>query len=118
MALIDGAGDEAQYADARVNDPAVVALRGRVHAVADKGIALEAVRAKLTLKDGTTRALDIEHCVGSIGLPMTDAQLDEKFRAQCDPVLGKQRSAAALSQLWRADALDDLAPCAAACAAG
>ena len=117
VALIDGAGGEAQYADARVNDPAVVALRGRVHAVADKRIALDAVRAKLTLRDGTTRALDIEHCVGSVEQPMTDAQLDEKFRAQCDPVLGKQRSAAALSQLWRADALDDLAPCAAACAA-
>lgn len=117
VALIDGAGGEAQYADARVNDPAVVALRGRVHAAADAGIALDAVRVKLTLKDGTARELEIDHCAGSVEQPMSDEQLSGKFRAQCDPVLGAQRAQAALSQLWHADALDDLTHCAVACAA-
>lgn len=114
-ALIDGAGGEAQFSDARVNDPAVVALRGRVKAVADPTVTLEAVRAILTLKDGSRRELAIDHCVGSLEQPMTDGQLDDKYRAQCEPVLGKARSDAALALLWKIDSLEDVAACAAAC---
>ena len=71
----------------------------------------------ILLKDGSRRELAIEHCVGSIEAPMSDAQLDDKFRAQCEPVLGKPRSEAALAVLWKIDALEDVAACAGVCAA-
>ena len=116
VALIDGAGGEAQYADARVNSPDVVALRGKVDAVADAGMALDAVQARVTLTNGTQHEVSIAHCVGSAQQPMTDAQLDAKFRDQCDVVLGAARAAAALALLQRLDTLDDAGACAAACA--
>lgn len=111
-ALIDGAGGEAQFSDARVNDPVVVALRGRIHARADASIPLEGVRATAHLRDGKRREMSIDHCLGSIERPMSDAQLDEKYRAQCEPVLGKARSEAALAALWNFDGLPDVAACA------
>ena len=116
VALIDGAGGEAQYADARVNAAEVVALRGKVHAVADAGMALDAVHAVVTLASGERHEMQIAHCVGSQQQPMTDAQLDAKFCAQCDSVLGAERSAAALALLRRIDGSDDVSMCAAACA--
>jgi 2-methylcitrate dehydratase PrpD len=116
-AIIDGDGGEVQFSDARVNDPAVVALRGRIRAVADAGIAVDAVRAVATLRDGTRHELTIEHCVGSVRQPMTDGHLHAKFRAQCEPVLGTERVAAALELLNKIDKLDDIGTCALACAA-
>ena len=116
VALIDGAGGEAQYADARVNAAEVVALRAKVHAVADAGMALDAIHAVITLVSGARHEIAIAHCAGSQQQPMTDAQLDAKFYAQCDPVLGVQRSAAALALLRRIESLGNASECAAACA--
>ena len=117
VALIDGAGGEAQYADARVNAADVVALRGKVHATADAGIALDAVHAVITLVSGARHDVAIAHCIGSQLQPMTDAQLDDKFRNQCDAVLGAARATAALDLLHRLETLGDAGACAAAGAA-
>ena len=117
VALIDGAGGEAQYADARVNAADVVALRAKVNAVADASLGLDAIDATITLNDGARHHLHIDHCIGSRGQPMTDALLDDKFRAQCEAVIGVERSAAALALWWRIEALDDVRECAAGSAA-
>ena len=116
VALIDGAGGEAQYADTRVNAADVIALRSKVHAVADAGMALDAIHAVVTLANGAQHELSIAHCVGSQRQPMTDAQLDAKFRDQCDPVLGAARSAAVLALFLQIETLDRASECAAACA--
>lgn len=116
VALIDGAGTEAQFSDARVNAPEVVALREKVHAQVDPALALEAARVRLILQDGSTRELAIDHCSGSRERPLTDAQLDDKFRAQCRAVIGARRTEAALALLRRLDEVDDVRACGRACA--
>ena len=118
VALIDGAGGEAQFTDARVNDAQVAALRARVHAEAAAGIALDATRAVITLTGGARREIDIAHSVGSRERPMPDAQLDDKFRAQCEPVLGDRQCAAALSLWRRIDTLGAARECATASTTG
>ena len=117
VALIDGDGGEAQFADTRVNDAAVVLLRGKVRAEVDPALAMEAAQIRVTLRDGTRRSVAIDHCIGSLRQPLTDDQLDRKFTAQCVPVLGAQRTADALACLRRIQALDDVRACALACAA-
>ena len=114
VALIDGDGGEAKYADARVNDPAVVALRGKVRAEVDPTMAMEAARLTVTLGDGTQRSALVDHCIGSREQPMTDAQLEQKFSGQCEPVLGAGRAALALACLRRIESLDQIGECAAA----
>ncbi len=116
VALLDGAGGEAQYADARVNAADVVALRGKVHAVVDGAMAMDAAHVAITLANGARHEIHIEHCLGSREQPLTDDQLDAKFRAQCDPVLGSARTASALALLRRIDALENVRDCASACA--
>ncbi len=116
VALIDGAGGEAQYADARVNAADVVALRARVHADADAAMAMDAVQIRITLANGSREEMRIAHCVGSREQPMTDAQLDDKFRAQCDAVLGTRRTSVALALLRRFDTLEHVSDCTRACA--
>ena len=116
VALIDGAGGEAQYADARVNAADVVALRARVYAEADAAMAMDAVHITIALANGSREEMRIAHCVGSRLQAMTDAQLDDKFRAQCDPVLGSRRSGAALALLRRVDELHQASECARVCA--
>ena len=114
-ALIDGAGGEAQFADARVNDPQVIALRDRVHARIDDGMALHAAEVLVTLVDGSRTAMQVDHCIGSRQRPMSDAELDDKFLAQCAPVLGAGPGANALALLRRIATLEDLRQCVQAC---
>jgi 2-methylcitrate dehydratase PrpD len=114
VALIDGAGTEREFGDERVNAPDVVALRDKVHAQADAALPLDAANVTITLNDGIRREWRIAHCSGSRDQPMSDAQLDAKFRAQAEPVIGETRAAAALGAWHRLDEIDNLRACAAA----
>jgi 2-methylcitrate dehydratase PrpD len=42
--------------------------------------------------------------------PMSDADLEAKFAANCKPVIGAERSAALLQAVWRFDQSRELAP--------
>lgn len=87
VAIIDGAAGEAQYSDARVTDPAVVALRERVHALADATVARDECRVTVTLRDGRVFTRHVQHAVGSLARPMSDDELDAKFRDLVTPIL-------------------------------
>src|SRR5580700_3232436 len=52
IALVEGAGGEKQFSDRAVNDPAVVALRGKVDPVVTPGIDPAQVDMMIALKDG------------------------------------------------------------------
>lgn len=108
VALIDGAGGEREFSDARVTAPEVVALRGTVQAQARADLALDAANVVIRLRDGGVRERRIAHCVGSRDQPMTDRQLEDKFRAQCQGVLGAQRTEAALGVLARLEQVQDV----------
>lgn len=97
-ALIDGAGGEAQFNDARVNASEVVALRGKVHARADAGLRVEEAQVTVALAGGARHSVHVDACVGSAQHPLSDAQLDAKFLDLARPVLG-HRSEAALAAL-------------------
>jgi 2-methylcitrate dehydratase PrpD len=116
VALIDGAGTEREFSDARVNAPDVVALRDKVHARADASLGLDAANVTITLTDGSRREWRIAHCSGSRDQPLTDAQLDAKFRAQAEPVIGETRTAAALRAWHGLEQIEDVRACATACA--
>jgi 2-methylcitrate dehydratase PrpD len=92
VGLVFGRAGEAEYADAVVADPAVTALRRKVVAVVDPAIAEEAVDATAVLVDGRRVHVRVEHAIGSMRKPLTDAMLDAKFRALVEPVLGAERA--------------------------
>jgi 2-methylcitrate dehydratase PrpD len=86
-ALLDGAAGVAQYADARVHDPALIRLRDRVRLNADTTIGKEQARLRLISASGTTHELFVPHARGSRGQPLSEVELDTKFRGLAGGVL-------------------------------
>jgi 2-methylcitrate dehydratase PrpD len=79
VAVIYGAAGEAEYSDAVVRDPKVVALRDKVSATVDKTMHEDQVHVSIRLKNGKTVEKHVEHAVGSLARPMSDADLESKF---------------------------------------
>jgi 2-methylcitrate dehydratase PrpD len=103
VAIIDGVAGEAQFSDARVRDPEVVALRDRVRASADGAIHEDAAQIRITLNDRRVFEKRIEHAVGSLARPMSDADLGAKFRALCAPILPDDAVEQVLEACWSLD---------------
>jgi 2-methylcitrate dehydratase PrpD len=109
IALIEGAGGAPQFSDRAVTDPTVVALRERVSAEIDPGLAADAARLTIALTDGRVLELFVEHAIGSLARPMSDADLDAKFHGLADPILGREGAQQVLDLCWNIERLDSAA---------
>jgi 2-methylcitrate dehydratase PrpD len=78
----------------------VVALRDKVNAVVDPSVREESVYVTAHLKDGRTVDVHVEHAIGSLQRPMTDAMLERKFHDLADPILGAERSNEIIKACW------------------
>lgn len=105
IAIVAGAVGVRQFSDETVRDPVVVALRDRVVATVDPAMREEQVRAVVTLKDGRRLEKHIEHVVGSVEKPMSDAALEGKFLDLADGALPVARARALLDLCWRIEEL-------------
>jgi hypothetical protein len=52
------------------------------------------------LNDGRRVHVFVEHAIGSLKNPMTDALLEAKFHGLSDPVLGADKTSALLKACW------------------
>jgi len=95
VGLLYGQAGEHEYTDEVVNRPEVLALRAKVQAVVDDSIDEAAAELLLSTTDGRQIRVVVEHAVGSLDKPMSDAQLRAKFTGQSVPVLGPEKSALA-----------------------
>jgi len=84
-----------------VNDPRVIALRDKVQATVDDAVHEDAAVVSALLKDGRRVDIRVDHAIGSMRNPLTDAQLEVKFDALVVPVLGERR-AREIGGHWRA----------------
>lgn len=100
-ALLRGDGSPAAFTDEAVNDPAIVALRGKVKVTADAGTAEDATGIVVALNDGEEIALDLDHAVGSLERPLSNDGIDKKFIDQSIPVIGRALAEQALAAAWR-----------------
>ncbi|MBL8280234.1 MAG: MmgE/PrpD family protein [Pelomonas sp.] len=106
--LIFGRAGEPEYADDIVNRPDVVALRRKVVATVDDGIDEAAADVTAVLRDGRRVHIFVEHAIGSLERPMSDAALEAKFTAQAAPVLGAGRSAELIAACRRLGAIGNV----------
>jgi len=100
VAVIHGAAGEAQYSDAAVRDPAVTALRDRVTATVETGIHEDQVRVAIRLKSGKVLEKYVEHAVGSLDRPMSDADLEAKFRGLTEGILSRAETDKLIRLCW------------------
>ncbi|MEO6564485.1 MAG: MmgE/PrpD family protein, partial [Casimicrobiaceae bacterium] len=92
VGLLYGRAGEPEFADAVVNDPQVVALRNKVMATVDDTVVEEAALVTAIMRDGRQVEVRVDHAIGSLHKPLTDAHLESKFDALVTPVLGAARS--------------------------
>jgi 2-methylcitrate dehydratase PrpD len=109
VGLVDGRALPGQFTDERANDPMVARIRDRIEVSADPALARDAAYATVTLTDGQTHRLEVEHQTGSPANPMTDAQVETKFRNLAEGVLPPGRVDEAVGALWGLAASPDAA---------
>jgi 2-methylcitrate dehydratase PrpD len=107
VAIIHGAAGENEYGDAVVRDPAVIAMRDRVSAVVEQGMHEDQVHITLKLRNGKTLEKFVEHAIGSIDRPMSDADLEAKFRGLARGILSTAETGHLIGLCWDIAKLKD-----------
>jgi 2-methylcitrate dehydratase len=104
-ALLDGDVYLESFDEAHFTNPALVAFTGKVKVRHDS--ALDARypkgipnRITVTLNDGTQMVREVEFPRGHAGNPMTDAEVEAKFRRVAEPRYGKAKADAILARCW------------------
>jgi len=108
VALADGAAFPEQYSDDKANDPSIASLRDRIEVIADASLPRGTVAATVVLKDGRQYKEIVEHPTGSPERPMTDLQVEAKFRALSTAALSPDCAESLLETCWRLDRVADL----------
>lgn len=117
VAIIHGAASEREFSDACVRDPRVCALRERVEAIADPEIGEDQASVDVTLKSGDRLRKHVEHAVGGLDRPMSDAALEIKFRDLAEQVLPNDKVRRLIELCWQVEHLEDAGDVARAAAA-
>lgn len=98
--LLFGRAGEAEYDDAIVRREDVAALRRKVVATVDDSIDEASADVTAVLRDGRREHVFVEHAIGSLERPMTDADLEGKFRTLAEPVIGAERVSKLMAACW------------------
>ena len=101
VGLIFGRAGEEEFSDHIVRREDVVRLRDKVQAVVDTSVREESVYVTAHLMDGRSVKVHVEHAIGSLQKPMTDADLERKFHDLSDPILGAGKAQDILAACWR-----------------
>jgi 2-methylcitrate dehydratase PrpD len=115
VGLVRGKAGLQEYTDAAVNDPAVKQVRERVTATGDASLTEDQARIEVELADGRTLRHSVEQSLGNIHRPLSDEQLNDKFRAQAVLALSDAQAGRALDLCWRLADLADASALVAAC---
>lgn len=112
VALLDGEVGEAQFEPARFTDPLVLALVAKIGVHRDAVLNTRYPRGipnRLTLRmgDGKQLAEEVEFPRGHARNPMTDAEVETKFRTMVEPRYGKDKADRILATCWKLDALKE-----------
>lgn len=113
MALEHGRVEAAQFVDELLQDPRVHAMMDKVHVELDDECQAawpEAILNIVTVEttDGRTHTARVPYHLGHFKRPMSDRDLEDKFRGLCRGLLSDRQQDAVLAATWRLDEADDL----------
>ncbi len=109
VALIRGRAGIADGTDAAIRDPAIAAFRERIFATANPAMAIDAVDLSIELKGGVVHDLKVRNCIGSKGRPMTNAELEQKFRQSSEGIMSAKKLDQLIANCWRFEDVADTA---------
>ena len=108
VGLVRGKGGLREYTDEAVNDPAIKRVRESATAVGDPAITEDQAHIEVELKDGRRLTKFVEQSLGNIHRPLSDRQLEDKFRDQAVLVLSAGDVDRLIELCWRIDVLEDV----------
>lgn len=107
VAVIKRMAGEPQFSDETVRSPDIVALRRRVEATGDPAIRKMEARVRIALRDGKVLEKHVEHALGSIARPLSDGDLESKFRGLVEGILPGPQAERLIELCWKFGALED-----------
>lgn len=108
VGLVRGKAGIREYTDEAVADPEIKRLRESATATGDAGITEDQAHITVERTDGTTIEKFVEQSLGNVHRPMSDRQLEDKFRDQAVLALPSSRIEQAVTLAWRIDELRDV----------
>ncbi len=104
-ALVDRQVTPAQFEMKKIMDPTIRAQLKKVEVVADPQIekvfpALQRVIVNITAKDGRSFSKQLDYPKGDPRNPLTDAEIEEKFRALAEGVLSEKPQNKLVDAIW------------------
>lgn len=106
--LTFGRAAEEEFSDEVVNRADMVALRRKVVATVDDSIDEASADVTAVLTDGRRVHVFVEHAIGSLQNPMTDAMLEAKFHGMSDAVIGAAKTLSLIKACWAVGAAADV----------
>jgi 2-methylcitrate dehydratase PrpD len=98
-----------EYRPELINRPDVLALRGKVSVTVDPNIREDETQVSVELDSGQRYTTHIDHVIGSTERPMSDADMEVKFRGLTEPVLPKSQVDRLIESCRNVTQLDDVA---------
>jgi 2-methylcitrate dehydratase len=114
--LIDKRLTPSSFGDARLWSPELRALLPRIEVVTNDEFTAayerlpveHRTRVTVTLKDGKRAVGEAGGDKGDLSQPKTDAEIEDKFRALAEGVLGAKRVDAVIDAIWQLDRAEDV----------
>jgi 2-methylcitrate dehydratase PrpD len=104
VGLVRGKAGLDEYSDAAASDPVIKRMRERVAAIGDASITEDQSDIEVVLENGTVLRRFVECSLGNLRRPLSDRQLEEKFRDQARiPQVDR-----VIDLCWRLDELQDV----------
>ncbi|KAJ6519212.1 2-methylcitrate dehydratase [Mycena sanguinolenta] len=100
IGLVLGKAGPAQYEDHVVLSEEIVTVRDKISATADESLGVDETKITVYLKNGTTLTKHVQHAIGSVEVPMTPEQLEDKFVDQVSAVLGAEGAQSVSKACW------------------
>jgi len=105
IGLARGKGGLQEFTDAAIADPVLAGLRERVRVSGDDGVTEDQVDITVRMRGGTTHRLFVEQSLGNVHRPLSNPQLEAKFRDQAVLALPAAQVEALIADCWRIDTL-------------
>ena len=108
IGLARGKGGLLEFTDEAIADPVLARLRSITTAAADDGVTEDQVDVTVHVESGEPVHFFLEASLGNVERPLSNAQLDEKFRDQSVLVLPQLQVDELLAATWAIEELSDV----------
>ena len=108
-ALVARRMTDLEYRSEYINRPDVLALRDKVKVTSDASIREDETEVTVELGSGERHTSHVDHVIGSAERPMSDADMEQKFRGLTEPVLPRSQIDRLIDSCRNVTGLDDAA---------